>query len=98
MTLATSLVAISHRMTSLHDTALEGFMTSLSEIVEELEEREEVQEEMIYVLVGKDVKESESTLKWALRNFGAKKLCILHVHQPSKKIPTPCKIFIFCGR
>ncbi|KAL1830289.1 hypothetical protein ACET3Z_008701 [Daucus carota] len=93
MTLATSVVAISHRMTSLHDTALEGFMASLSEIVEELEEREEVQEEMIYVLVGKDVKESESTLKWALRNFGAKKLCILHVHQPSKKIPTPLGTF-----
>ncbi|KAL8111316.1 U-box domain-containing protein 33-like [Apium graveolens] len=57
----------------------------MSEIVEEVAVGEE---EMIYILVGKDVKESGSTLKWALRNFAAKKLCILHVHQPSQEIPT----------
>lgn len=91
MTLASPFIDISHGMTRLHDTALEGLMGSMSEIVEELAVREE---EMIYVLVGKDVKESESTLKWALRNFGAKKLCILHVHQPSQKIPICMKIFI----
>ncbi|KAK1376874.1 U-box domain-containing protein 33 [Heracleum sosnowskyi] len=85
MTLASPFVDISHSMTRLHDTTPGGLMPgSMSEIVEELAVMEE---EMIYVLVGKDVKESELTLKWALRNFGANKLCILHVHQPAQKIP-----------
>ncbi|KAL8111318.1 hypothetical protein AgCh_019144 [Apium graveolens] len=84
MTLALPFIDLSHSMTRLHDTALQGFMGSMSEIVEEVAVGDE---EMIYVLVGKDVKESESTLKWALRNFDGKKLCILHVHQPAKKIP-----------
>lgn len=44
-------------------------------------------EDMIYVAVGKNVKESKSILLWALQNFGGKRICILHVHQPAQLIP-----------
>lgn len=48
-----------------------------------------VREEKIYVAVGKEVKEYKSTVVWASRNAGGKKLCILHVHQPAQMIPMP---------
>ncbi|TQE00512.1 hypothetical protein C1H46_013868 [Malus baccata] len=44
-------------------------------------------EDMIYVAVGKDVKESKSTLVWAVHNSGGKKICLVHVHQPAQMIP-----------
>ncbi|KAI4378006.1 hypothetical protein MLD38_015553 [Melastoma candidum] len=44
-------------------------------------------EEMLYVAVGKDVKESKSTLIWAVHNSGGKKICLLHVLVPSPTIP-----------
>lgn len=53
-------------------------------------------EEKIFVAVGKDVAKSKSTLVWALQNTGGKKICLVHVHQPSqmipvsKYIPKPC--------
>ncbi|GAB2294024.1 hypothetical protein Dimus_028240 [Dionaea muscipula] len=40
-------------------------------------------EDTVFVAVGKHVKESESTLLWAAHNFPGKKICLLHVHQPS---------------
>ncbi|KAI3725024.1 hypothetical protein L1987_64796 [Smallanthus sonchifolius] len=46
-----------------------------------------VDEDKVYVAVGKNMKESQSTLQWALHNSGGRKICILHVHQPAKKIP-----------
>ncbi|KAJ8748864.1 hypothetical protein K2173_013295 [Erythroxylum novogranatense] len=44
-------------------------------------------EEKIHVAVGKSVKECKSVLVWALRNSGGKRICIVHVHQPSELIP-----------
>lgn len=88
MALVSSIPAIPQLMIRFPDIAFTGIMKSRSEIVEELAVPVEmVEEDKLYVLVGKDVKESESTLTWALRNSGGKKLCILHVHQPSQKIP-----------
>ncbi|GAB4826346.1 hypothetical protein Ancab_009212 [Ancistrocladus abbreviatus] len=43
-------------------------------------------ENTVFVAVGKHVKESESTLLWASKSFPAKKLCILHVHQPANSL------------
>ncbi|KAJ8748935.1 hypothetical protein K2173_013371 [Erythroxylum novogranatense] len=44
-------------------------------------------EEKIHVAVGKSVKECKSVLVWALQNSGGKRICIVHVHQPSELIP-----------
>lgn len=63
----------------------ESMGRSSLEIVEETPPREI--EDKIYVAVGKDLKESQSTLLWALRNSEGKQICILHVHQPAEKIP-----------
>ncbi|CAK9165527.1 unnamed protein product [Ilex paraguariensis] len=62
-------------------------MGSVGEIVAESPLPARVIEDKMYVTVGKDVKDSELTLKWALHNSGGKKICILHVHQPAQKIP-----------
>lgn len=43
--------------------------------------------DVVHVAVKNDVKESRSTLVWALRNLGAKKVCILHVYQPNTASP-----------
>ncbi|KAJ0113485.1 hypothetical protein Patl1_00457 [Pistacia atlantica] len=40
-----------------------------------------IQDETVYVAVGKDVNKCKSTLLWALQNFHGHKFCILHVHQ-----------------
>ncbi|XP_010241879.1 PREDICTED: U-box domain-containing protein 33-like isoform X2 [Nelumbo nucifera] len=61
-------------------------MESGGEITEALPSTSNVQDK-IFVAVGKDVKESKSTLLWALRNSGRDKICILHVHQPPRTIP-----------
>ncbi|KAJ9188329.1 hypothetical protein P3X46_003695 [Hevea brasiliensis] len=44
-------------------------------------------DDTVYVTLGKDVEQHKLTLLWALENFPGKKICILHVHQPSKMIP-----------
>ncbi|VFQ75665.1 unnamed protein product [Cuscuta campestris] len=41
-----------------------------------------VSEDTVYVAVGRDVKESEYTMAWALHNSGGRRLCVLHVHTP----------------
>lgn len=47
-----------------------------------------LEDPMVYVAVGKDVKaECNSTLLWALQNSGGKRICILHVHAPAQLIP-----------
>ncbi|KAK4483474.1 hypothetical protein RD792_010666 [Penstemon davidsonii] len=46
-----------------------------------------VKEDVMFVALGKDVKESETVLNWALNNSRGKTICILHVHQPAQKIP-----------
>ncbi|KAB1214366.1 U-box domain-containing protein 33 [Morella rubra] len=53
---------------------------------DEVEDEVEV-EDVIFVAVGKDVKEGKSVLLWALKNSGGKKICILHVHEPAQRIP-----------
>ena len=40
-------------------------------------------EETIFVAVGKNIEQGERTLSWAVQNFLGKKICVLHVHQPS---------------
>ena len=62
-----------------------GKMASGREIVEEPVAR--VIEEKIFVAVGKSVKECKLMLFWALQNSGGKRICIIHVHQPSQMIP-----------
>ncbi|KAH9604115.1 hypothetical protein KSS87_010455 [Heliosperma pusillum] len=47
-----------------------------------------VVEEKMYVATSKEIEENCSILTWALRNSEGKKVCIIHVHQPAKKIPT----------
>ncbi|XP_048140999.1 U-box domain-containing protein 33-like isoform X2 [Rhodamnia argentea] len=42
----------------------------------------------VYVAVGRDVRESKSTLSWALENFGGD-FRIIHVHQPRQLNPSP---------
>ncbi|KAL9234476.1 hypothetical protein vseg_009346 [Gypsophila vaccaria] len=43
----------------------------------------------MYVAVGKELKESKSTLLWALHNSKGDKICIVYVHLPAKMIPMP---------
>lgn len=75
-----------------NSTALTGLSlrhnTMGSEIVE-VETRTpspELREDTLFVALGKDVKESETVLMWALHNSRGKKICILHIHQPAQKI------------
>ncbi|KAJ4909169.1 putative U-box domain-containing protein 55 [Raphanus sativus] len=48
--------------------------------------------DVVHIAVKNDVKESRSTLVWALRNLGAKKVCILHVYEPKFASPTARKL------
>ncbi|KAF7139642.1 hypothetical protein RHSIM_Rhsim07G0014600 [Rhododendron simsii] len=62
-------------------------MASGSEIMEESPPRPvQVDEEKMYIAVGKDIKENTSVLIWALRNAGGRQICILHVHEPAQWI------------
>ncbi|KAL0775685.1 hypothetical protein Bca101_040837 [Brassica carinata] len=47
----------------------------------------QVLEEKPYVAVGREVWKNISNLMWALENSQGKKICILHIHQPSPTIP-----------
>ncbi|GMH00512.1 hypothetical protein Nepgr_002351 [Nepenthes gracilis] len=44
-------------------------------------------DDKLYVAVGREVRESQSTLLWAIQNSGGRKICIVHVHQPAQLIP-----------
>lgn len=55
-----------------------------------------VSDDTLYVAVGKEVKESEYTIVWALHNSGGRRLCILHVHTPAQKIPISNFSNFFC--
>ncbi|XP_074264944.1 uncharacterized protein LOC141587372 [Silene latifolia] len=48
-------------------------------------------EEKLYVAVSKEVNECRSILTWALQNSGGKIVCLIHVHQPAKKVSIPEK-------
>ncbi|KAI3920206.1 hypothetical protein MKX01_017863 [Papaver californicum] len=61
-------------------------MEQSSREISETENHQEM-EEKIYVAVGKEVRESKSTLLWALRNSRGRKICLLHIHVPVQMIP-----------
>ncbi|EXB30880.1 U-box domain-containing protein 33 [Morus notabilis] len=86
MALVSSVPAVTQHIGRITYHDISGLMAgSGGEIVEEPTER--LVENTIYVAIGKDVKESKSTLVWALQNSGGKKICILHVHVPAQMIP-----------
>ncbi|XP_073312563.1 U-box domain-containing protein 33-like [Primulina huaijiensis] len=62
-----------------------------SEIAEEVETvappSEVVEEEVLFVALGKDVEEGGAVLTYAVDNCKGMKICILHVHQPAQKMP-----------
>ncbi|KAL6333902.1 hypothetical protein AAG906_039314 [Vitis piasezkii] len=41
-------------------------------------------ENTIFVVVGKRVEKSKTTLFWVVKNFSGKRVCVLYVHQPEK--------------
>ncbi|KAF3610345.1 hypothetical protein DY000_02044117 [Brassica cretica] len=51
---------------------------------------EPLHNDVIYVAVNQDVRESKSTLLWTLKTFPAKKVCLLHVHIPSSLNSSSC--------
>lgn len=58
----------------------------LRQIVEE-----ERSDDVVYVAVSKNSEKAASLLQWTFQYFEGRDVCILHVHQPSQLIPTPCK-------
>ncbi|WZY91843.1 hypothetical protein YC2023_064172 [Brassica napus] len=87
MALVTPIPAMEERAGSMrfHGIGSPGSRSSRSGATEEPLSR--LIEEKIFVAVGKDVAKSKSTLVWALQNTGGKKICLVHVHQPSQMIP-----------
>ncbi|XP_010255340.1 PREDICTED: U-box domain-containing protein 33-like isoform X2 [Nelumbo nucifera] len=67
---------------------ISGLMERGGEIEEDFLSHRNIYDK-IFVAVGKEVKENESTLLWTLKNSRGKKICILHVHQPAQFIPGP---------
>ncbi|CAL5400996.1 unnamed protein product [Camellia sinensis] len=68
------------------EIGITGMMASGSEIVEE--PPVQAVEDVIYVAVGKELNEGKSNLLWTLHNSGGRKICILFVHKPAKRIPS----------
>ncbi|KAF3441506.1 hypothetical protein FNV43_RR15420 [Rhamnella rubrinervis] len=82
---AVTPVPATERVNRIRYPDLSDIMSTRGEIVEEPTAK--VVEDIIHVAVGKDVKESKSTLVWALQNSGGKRICIVHVHVPAQMIP-----------
>ncbi|XVE64244.1 hypothetical protein DITRI_Ditri07aG0085800 [Diplodiscus trichospermus] len=56
----------------------------MGSVVEEIEgDRQYDVEETIFVAVGKNVEKSKTALFWAVHNFPGKRICVIHVHQPT---------------
>ncbi|XP_056865018.1 U-box domain-containing protein 33-like [Raphanus sativus] len=87
MALVTPIPAMTERAGSMrfHGITSPGSRSSRSSVTEEPVSR--LIEEKIFVAVDKHVAKSKSTLIWALQNTGGKKICVIHVHQPSQMIP-----------
>ncbi|XP_048321186.2 U-box domain-containing protein 33 isoform X2 [Ziziphus jujuba] len=85
MAVLSPVASISQNVDRIRYPDLSDIMSSRGEIIEEPVTR--VVENIIYVAVGKDLKESKSTLVWALQNSGGKKIGIIHVHVPAQMIP-----------
>ncbi|KAK6271975.1 PREDICTED: U-box domain-containing protein 33 [Theobroma cacao] len=62
--------------------------TQLPEIAEEAGGGGAGEKDKVFVAVGKSVEKAVNLLRWTLRRFGGKDICLLHVHQPSPLIPT----------
>lgn len=76
-------------MPGIYNTGVPGSMACRNEtLAEDLMAR--VTGDTLYVAVGKDVKKCRSILLWAIQHSGGDKICILHVHQPAKRLPL-CK-------
>ncbi|GMH20983.1 hypothetical protein Nepgr_022825 [Nepenthes gracilis] len=56
------------------------------EVMEEPEMAERVVEDTLFVAVASKVRESKSTVLWALQNSQGNQICIIHVHQPAQTI------------
>ncbi|PON92089.1 GPCR kinase [Trema orientale] len=83
MAVVSPVPAVTQRVGRIRYPDISAVMASGDgEIVEE-----PIIEDIIYVAVGKDVKENKSVLLWALQNSGGKKICVLHVHVPAQMIP-----------
>ncbi|KAF8087731.1 hypothetical protein N665_0570s0041 [Sinapis alba] len=89
MALVTPIPAMGERAGSMrfHGTGSPGSKSSSRSGVTTEETVSRLIEEKIFVAVGKEVAKSKSTLIWALQNTGGKKICLVHVHQPSQMIP-----------
>lgn len=85
MAVVSPVPSISQHVDRIKYPDFSDIMSNHGEIIEE--PVTQVVEDIIYVAVGKDVKESKSTLVWALHNSGGKKICIIHVHVPAQMIP-----------
>jgi hypothetical protein len=87
MAMVSTVPAITHRADSIrvHDIGVSRSTSNRQEIEEEPVAR--MIDDKIYVAVGKEVKESKSTVVWALQNSGGKKVCIILVHSPAQMIP-----------
>ncbi|XP_047342399.1 U-box domain-containing protein 33-like isoform X2 [Impatiens glandulifera] len=46
-----------------------------------------VEEDTVYVALGKNLNDGKSILEWALQYQRGNYICILHVHQPAQRIP-----------
>lgn len=64
-------------------------MGSSREAMEEPKRGMGVEYNKMFVAVGKEVKESRSTLIWALQNSRGKIICMIYVHVPAQMIPMP---------
>ncbi|CAH2057774.1 unnamed protein product [Thlaspi arvense] len=89
MALVTPIPAMGERAGSMRFHGIvgspAGSRSSRSGIMDEPVSR--LIEEKVFVAVDKQVAKSKSTLIWALQNTGGKKICLIHVHQPSQMIP-----------
>ncbi|KAI4328794.1 hypothetical protein L6164_021123 [Bauhinia variegata] len=88
MAVVSPVPATPQRTTSVrlpYNTGVTGTMASRVDIVEEPVPT--VVDDIIYVAVANDVKDSKTNLIWAIQNSGGKRICLLHVHVPATMIP-----------
>lgn len=84
MAVVSRVPAIPHRVDPIRCA---GFGLSAREEIAEQRRVVDVIDDVIYVAVGKHLKESKSVLLWALQNSGGKRVCLVSVYQPAQMIP-----------
>lgn len=79
---------------------LENYFVKFSDNIARMGSEEEQVldvEETIFVAVGEDVKLSKKTLLWTVHNFPSKKICLLHIHQPTQVgVQSELLILVLC--